>query len=1079
MDRLRVVTFSPGGRPITVLDLNDSTTYSLVRDTLKINAPAKQQQWSQSAVRYQGSRLAREAHDNATIEAEWYVAPGPSVIPHTWTPNDVTGCELWLAADNITGLTDGQAVSTWTDASTLGNNASQAIGGNQPLYKTNITNGKPGVLFDGVDDSMGVAGLINNDPTRTVFMVTKVVGSGALAGMFRLGGNNAASIASTNSGNFLYAANQAGSNVTFGTQNSSPHIFTVRYNATNSADLYYDNGSATNFDPNDNYQNGSSGSTLGGNQGGFFSNFYMHELVVFNSALSDANRQLVRDYLGAKYNLGFGSTPGPVTPSSAPPADAALANLQALFRQLESLDDTRYLEWRPENATRSVYYPLRGPAPWEFMYRWIESQATKTFHVKGGWSIAPLAEGDRMEIFDPFDVNSVSDFTMDAGTAPTYTSTGLVLTPTIKHASHTARSIRYGDAQVTARYLVGQSLTPATDELGAVVSQIDASNYINVRVNNGNLTIQKVVAGTPSNAASVGLGTALAAGQNVWVVARREGNMIYAEHWISEPWAGGTPTTSTSWQLTGSDRTLFGRDTTGLAAWRALAATPGVGAGAWQLQSFAVEPYTYRNATLVDQFSLDGPIPGDAPAPVDITLGQNPSGGNFPIFALIAWTPRPLPFNYVYNGDNEISSYFTYGWSNAASGALNAGSTVTRDTTTFFSGSASRKIVTTAASTFQGQSFRVYGNFKANEIYTLDFYANTGAASTWQGFIMDSAGGNNTVGLAASSTWTRYTVSWQPVADRPWMDVGFRDTTAASVTGFFDNIQLYKGTVAPTLDQNRDGRGGLPPFGILEAEGGPGITATTDANARAGFSQQTTASGSGNITTAWLVDPATLTADDLANNEIDIELWIRATLPTTLVTPRADAFIAPLAGGQGLNSWRYTTEFGSAGRAVTPVGNRALYRIGTLSCPTDASALWTIQTRIYWAAGSSGTVTVDHVIMVPVRSRASTPTGKAGDTSYPKFFNTGGGVTKKVTSQLRGLARYSQPGVLGNTSTQWAPESGLGGALLQFKPGNNDVVIKLSAAVPDSPVAGQVDNNAESVTVKFSPIPRYFLPRGT
>jgi hypothetical protein len=52
------------------------------------------------------------------------------------------------SADSITGKADGETVATWTD-SVNGFAATQATGGLQPTYKTNIAGGKPSLRFPG------------------------------------------------------------------------------------------------------------------------------------------------------------------------------------------------------------------------------------------------------------------------------------------------------------------------------------------------------------------------------------------------------------------------------------------------------------------------------------------------------------------------------------------------------------------------------------------------------------------------------------------------------------------------------------------------------------------------------------------------------------------------------------------------------------------------------------------------------------------------------------------------------------------------------------------------------------------
>lgn len=63
--------------------------------------------------------------------------PGTSLTP-----------SVWLDASQITGITDGQALATWTDASGNGRNATQANTLRRPFYHTGVANGLPAVRFN-------------------------------------------------------------------------------------------------------------------------------------------------------------------------------------------------------------------------------------------------------------------------------------------------------------------------------------------------------------------------------------------------------------------------------------------------------------------------------------------------------------------------------------------------------------------------------------------------------------------------------------------------------------------------------------------------------------------------------------------------------------------------------------------------------------------------------------------------------------------------------------------------------------------------------------------------------------------
>lgn len=79
---------------------------------------------------------------------------------------------LWLDADQIIGLSDGDPVATWTDSSGNGNTVIQITPGNQPEYVTNAIGLYPAVRFDGTDDYLRDATASYN--ARTVFIVHRI-----------------------------------------------------------------------------------------------------------------------------------------------------------------------------------------------------------------------------------------------------------------------------------------------------------------------------------------------------------------------------------------------------------------------------------------------------------------------------------------------------------------------------------------------------------------------------------------------------------------------------------------------------------------------------------------------------------------------------------------------------------------------------------------------------------------------------------------------------------------------------------------------------------------------------------------
>ncbi|MFZ2394516.1 hypothetical protein [Rhodoferax sp.] len=82
----------------------------------------------------------------------------------------VAGVLRWYEADAL-ALSDGAAVSSWTDRSAAADHAVQADGAKQPIYKVGIFNGHAVVRFDGSNDFMQFAEILDSSGSTAHFFV--------------------------------------------------------------------------------------------------------------------------------------------------------------------------------------------------------------------------------------------------------------------------------------------------------------------------------------------------------------------------------------------------------------------------------------------------------------------------------------------------------------------------------------------------------------------------------------------------------------------------------------------------------------------------------------------------------------------------------------------------------------------------------------------------------------------------------------------------------------------------------------------------------------------------------------------
>jgi hypothetical protein len=325
-------------------------------------------------------------------------------------------------------------------------------------------------------------------------------------------------------------------------------------------------------------------------------------------------------------------------------ADATIATVESMLAQLEANPRELLLEWRPDGASQSSLFEVRGTASWECKYLWAQFAGAKSMVFNVSVPVAPLARGLPMDILDVFAVDTRGDYTYEAGALGNEEVAGGVLKAAANvnqenRAIHTARGYKYADNQQTVTCKPGATITEWKS--GVVLKRGSVfSTYIEVYVEdngtNSILKIDKVIEGARTNLATTNLVARVANGVTHWVRGRIEGNVVTAEYFTAAPTPMSAPTLTNNHTLTaGAEIETFGAGIRGAPGRVWIPRTVGA-----SVDEYAVEPYTYRNVTLPEKLLLGGVIPGDAPAKADITL--TPSGGaGPPVWALLGWSAKP------------------------------------------------------------------------------------------------------------------------------------------------------------------------------------------------------------------------------------------------------------------------------------------------------------------------------------------------------------------------------------------------------------------------------------------------------
>lgn len=223
-------------------------------------------------------------------------------------PPDIAGLQLWLKADaglyqdssfTIPADADGDVVGGWKDQSGEGNDVIQATTANKPMLKLSILNGQPVIRFDGTDDWLRVSSVSLSQP-NTIIVAFQISNLTGVRTVFD-GVTDAEQRFDAWAGNFRFFA---GSTVNIKSSSTDSFILSIIADGA-SSEAWFNGSSIGTFDPG---TNGLSGISIGSNytsQGNNEIQGDIPEFLLFDSGLSNSDRQQVEEYLSDRFGIAL------------------------------------------------------------------------------------------------------------------------------------------------------------------------------------------------------------------------------------------------------------------------------------------------------------------------------------------------------------------------------------------------------------------------------------------------------------------------------------------------------------------------------------------------------------------------------------------------------------------------------------------------------------------------------------------------------------------------------------------------------------------------------------------------------
>ena len=239
--------------------------------------------------------------------------------PNTDAFTGITNLTLWLRADCVTGNgadpANNSTVSTWTDLSGNGNNATA---NGSPTYQSGasyLINSQPVIYFNGSSTFTSIDIRAIARPNITIFAVYKLR-SANQAGVWGIddGGWDRFFMARWSGDNGIISHSGQTAVPNSGVNDVVKNITTIyKYNVSSGSSVYDNGALVSSFTDNAAESAAYTNLRIGSIGAGYNLTGDVAEIIIFSQALSDADRKTVNGYLNSKYNLGMLSANIPVS----------------------------------------------------------------------------------------------------------------------------------------------------------------------------------------------------------------------------------------------------------------------------------------------------------------------------------------------------------------------------------------------------------------------------------------------------------------------------------------------------------------------------------------------------------------------------------------------------------------------------------------------------------------------------------------------------------------------------------------------------------------------------------------------